>query len=248
MRLRKSLFPEPERSLPNQKRQNEMIPRTLEPESMDSEKEVDEYENMDHSAVNLQFVDDLFVGKVGPQVIDLGCGPGAIAVLVAQRDLSFQVMAVDSATSMLDAARMEIELGGVLGQVQLEHADAKSLVEFSDAMADTVISNSLIHHIAEPRSVLKNAIRLLRPGGRIFIRDLYRPADSEEVERLVSLYCGEETEYAQQLFRQSLHAALTLDEVREVAGGFGILDLHVQMTSDRHWTIDWTRPDSAAND
>ena len=57
------------------------LPRTLEPESMDTAQEAEEYESMDHSAVNDIFVDDLIAGgSVGPQVIDLGCGPAAIPI------------------------------------------------------------------------------------------------------------------------------------------------------------------------
>ena len=114
-------------------------------------------------------------------------------------------------------------------------------------MADTVISNSLLHHLDEPELGLRTAIRLLRGGGRLFLRDLYRPETPERVEELVSTYAGEESDDARQLFRQSLLASLTLAEIREIAGssggqGLGISAEHVQMSSDRHWTIDWCRP------
>jgi hypothetical protein len=39
------------------------------------------------------------------------------------------------------------------------------------------------------------------------------------------------------LFRASLHAALTLDEVRVAAREVGLDDVRVAMTSDRHWTL-----------
>ena len=97
-------------------------------------------------------------------------------------------------------------------------------------------------HLDDPEPGLRTAIRLLSDGGRLFIRDLYRPQTAEEVESLVATYTGQETEQGQQLFRQSLHASLTLDEIRDLAGGLGIPSQHVQMTSNRHWTIDWTRP------
>ena len=109
-----------------------------------------------------------------------------------------------------------------------------------DGMADTVISNSLLHHLDAPQLGLATAIRLIRPGGRLFLRDLARPENEQEVERLVACYSGQESAKAQQLLRQSLHAALTLEEIRTMAGGLGIQPEHVQMTSDRHWTIDWS--------
>ena len=219
------------------------LPRTLEPESMDTAQEASEYEAMDHSAVNDLFVSDLIAGgEVGNQVIDLGCGPAAIPILLAQRLPDIQVMAIDSAIEMLEVAKREIDFGGVLDRVILQHADAKTLEGFADEMADTVISNSLLHHLKDPEPALASAQRLLRRGGRLFFRDLARPDCQESVESLVQQYTGTESEFAQQLFRQSLHAALTIDEIQALAGGLGISPQQVQMTSDRHWTIDWKRP------
>ncbi len=209
---------------------------------MDTAQEASEYESMDHSAVNEIFVTDLIGGgDVGPQVIDLGCGPAAISILLAQRLPEIQVMGIDSAVEMLEVAKREIDFGGVIDRVFLQHADAKTLEDFDDEMTDTVISNSLVHHLEKPELALASAQRLLRRGGRLFFRDLARPDSEAIVESLVQQYAGDETEFAQQLFRQSLHAALTIDEIRQLAGGLGISPEQVQMTSDRHWTIDWQR-------
>jgi ubiquinone/menaquinone biosynthesis C-methylase UbiE len=199
---------------------------------------------MDHAEVNRRFVDDLASsGQVGPRVIDLGCGPAAIPIELCLRFEAIEVLAIDAEIEMLEIAKREIDIAGLLDQITLHHADACQMDEYENAMADTVISNSLLHHLDEPRLGLETATRLLRDGGRLFIRDLVRPASHEQVEQLVSEYSGQENENAQQLFRQSLLAGLTLDEIQEMAGGLGIPTKHVQMTSDRHWTIDWCRQD-----
>ena len=210
---------------------------------MDSAEEVREYQEMDHSEVNRRFVDELLgAGSVGPKVIDLGTGPAAIPILLCESADELEIMAVDSSIEMLEVARVEIELAGRVGQIFLEHADAKSLAEFTAESADTVISNSLMHHLADPSLALASAIQLLKGGGRMFIRDLARPAEESELELLVEKHTAGESEFARQLFRQSLHAALTVEEIRHLCGGFGIPAERVQMTSDRHWTIDWTKP------
>ncbi len=216
--------------------------RTPEPPPLSPYLEAAEYHAMDHGEVNRRFVDDLACAAVGPQVVDLGCGPGAIAIELCHRFDSVQVLAIDSEVEMLEIAKREIDIAGLLDRITLQHADVCVMDEYDDEMTDTVISNSLLHHLDEPRLGLQSAIRLLRPGGRLFIRDLFRPSSLEETERLVALHVGEENENAQQLFRQSLLAALTLEEIREIAGGLGIAAEHVQMTSDRHWTMDWHRP------
>ncbi|MCO8122363.1 class I SAM-dependent methyltransferase [Stieleria sp. TO1_6] len=217
--------------------------RTLEPESMDSQLEVDEYLAMGHDQVNQAFVSDLIGGgPVGPRVIDLGCGTAAIPVLLCQQDSDAHVTGIDSSIEMLEAARIEIELGGVTGRIHLEHADCKTLDGYGAGIADTVISNTVLHHLAEPQQMIAAAIRILRPGGRLFLRDLFRPKNSEAIEQLVDSHARAESDYAKQLLRQSLHAALTAHEIREILASFEVPGDAVQLTSDRHWTIDWTLP------
>jgi ubiquinone/menaquinone biosynthesis C-methylase UbiE len=216
------------------------LPRTPEPNTLSAYDEAAEYHAMDHSEVNRRFVDDLLTGPVGPRVIDLGCGPGAIPIELCRRAAEIQMIAVDAEVEMLEIAKREIDAAGLLDRISLQHADAGDMRVFEEGMADTVISNSLLHHLDDPPLGLATAVRLIRPGGRIFIRDLARPETAQEVERLVAVYSGEESANAQQLLRQSLHAALTLEEIRTIAGGLGIQAQHVQMTSDRHWTIDWS--------
>ena len=66
-----------------------------------------------------------------------------------------------------------------------------------------------------------------------------RPESAAELDRLVALYAGDANAHQRQMFGESLHAALTLDEVRALAVSFGIAADCVQQTSDRHWTLSW---------
>ncbi len=218
------------------------LPRTPEPPMPDAGQEAFEYQQMDHSGVNRIFVDDLIAaGDVGQQVIDLGCGPAQIPIELCRRIDSVSVMGIDAEVEMLELAKVEIDVAGMIDRITLQHADVTSMDDFDDAMTDTVISNSLLHHLDHPEKGLEVCARLVRKPGRIFIRDLARPNSEDAAEQLVSTYTPGESEFARQLFRQSLHAALTVDEIRNLAGGLGIGPEHVQMTSDRHWTIDWTQ-------
>ena len=112
---------------------------------------------------------------------------------------------------------------------------AKDL-SYSDEMFDAVISNSIIHHIPEPLDCLREAVRVTRPGGRLFFRDLLRPATREQLQHLVQTYTGDENEHSQQLFADSLHAALSLDEITEMVLSLGYAADSVTQTTDRHWT------------
>lgn len=214
----------------------EPIRRVLEPEVMDTQEEAAEYDAMDHSEVNRKFVYDFLATQpVGTDILDLGTGTALIPVELCLQSRTVRVMASDAAVSMLELARYHIEAEGLRNRIQLHHGDSKKL-GFEDNMFDAVISNSLLHHIPEPQTVAFQMQRVLKPGGRLFVRDLARPETAEQVEHFVTTYAGTATPAAQQLFRQSLHAALSLDEIRQIIVELGFSPEDVSMTSDRHWT------------
>ncbi len=210
--------------------------RVLEPEVMDDPEEANLYNDMDHSEVNRRFVEEfLATGDIGNDILDLGTGTALIPIELCRQHPTCRVMASDAAVSMLDLARYNVAIASLDQRIQLHHGDSKSLV-FETAMFDAVISNSLIHHLPNPKSAMGEIIRVCRPGGRIFVRDLCRPNDEEQVEEFVKAYTANEPDASQQMFRQSLMAALTLDEVRSLVAEFGYPQETVQMSSDRHWT------------
>lgn len=213
-----------------------MLPRTLEPEVMDSLEEANSYNEMDHSAVNDLFVAD-FLNAGGGQgdVLDLGTGTALIPVALCEATTDCRIMAVDAAISMLDLARYNVEAAGFIERITLDKCDAKKL-PFEDGMFTSVMSNSIVHHIPEPALVLQEAVRVTAPGGLLFIRDLMRPATEAELEALVLQYAGDEPEHARQMFHDSLHAALTLEEIQGLVADLGFKKETVQATSDRHWT------------
>lgn len=225
-----------------------MIERVPEPELAADEQEARLYHQMDHSSVNRSFVDDLFSGgPVGPQVIDLGCGPAAILVELCTRDREIRAMGLDLDIAMLEIARREVEIHAMLEQITLQQADLKTMDVFDSEMADTIVSNSVAHHLPDPAQLIRDAVRMARPGGRVFIRDLFRPESNEEIESLVRQHAGDEPDQAQQLLRQSLHAAMHIDEVWKALAEIGISEDHAQLTSDRHWTLDWTKPNEQSD-
>ncbi len=217
------------------------LKRVLEPEVMDSVEEARDYDQMDHAAVNDVFVTDLLAsGEITGEVLDLGTGTAQIPVALCQQHDDCQVMAVDLAVHMLDLARYQIEVNGLVERIMLDHIDAKSLPHDSDRF-DVVMSNSIVHHIPEPAGVLAEAIRVVRSGGRLFFRDLLRPESDESVQQLVSTYAGDANDHQRQMFDDSLRAALSLDEIQNLIAELGYNPEEVQATSDRHWTWSTTK-------
>ncbi|HCA50635.1 MAG: ubiquinone biosynthesis protein UbiE [Rhodopirellula sp.] len=212
------------------------LERVLEPEVMDTYEEARDYDSMDHQAVNKLFVDDLLaVGNIGNDILDVGTGTAQIPVELCRQSEDCRIIAIDMAVHMLDLARFNIEVDGFTQRIFLQQIDAKDML-FESEMFDCVMSNSIIHHIPEPLAVLAESIRVTRPGGLLFFRDLLRPESGEEVAHLVSTYAGDENEHQRQMFDDSLRAALSLSEVRAMVSSLGFEAETVQATSDRHWT------------
>jgi ubiquinone/menaquinone biosynthesis C-methylase UbiE len=153
-----------------------------------------------------------------------------------------QVVGIDLAEEMLRVGVENVRRAGLEGRVRLERCDAKRM-PFADGAFAAVMSNSIVHHIPEPRSVLAEIVRVLRPGGALLVRDLLRPEDDATVRHLVATYAGGANAHQQKMFEDSLRAALTLAEVRALVAGFGFDPDTVRQTTDRHWT--WSRRPTA---
>jgi ubiquinone/menaquinone biosynthesis C-methylase UbiE len=228
--------------------------RVLEPEVMDTPEEAADYDTMDHGAVNLKFCEDL-LAAAGPDafegaILDVGTGTALIPMALCDLTKNVGIVAIDLATNMLALAKKHVDARGLNDRITLLAVDAKSM-PFKDGEFAAVISNSIVHHIPSPASVLAESLRVTKPGGLVFIRDLHRPADDDEVERLVALYGGEPPldpaqrdsyDHQRMLFRDSLKAALTIDEVKALATEVGMKNADVRMTSDRHWTLTYAKP------
>jgi len=213
-----------------------MLERILEPEVMDTVEEASDYDQMDHSLVNRTFVDDLIDADCPDGLLlDLGTGTAQIPVELCQRLPGLRVLAVDLAGYMLDIANVNVEAASLSEAISLDQVDAKEL-PYDDDEFDAVISNSIVHHIPDPLLVLKEAVRVTRPEGMLFFRDLMRPDTQQELDELVQQYAGEEVDHAQQMFRDSLHAALRVDELADMIQSLGFDRNGVAASSDRHWT------------
>ena len=228
-----------------------MLIRQLEPEVMDTPEEACDYDAMNHGTVNHLFVDDFLTfcldaplsGRLTEameplQVLDVGTGTAQIPIELCRHPVTCRITAIDLAAEMLKLAELNVGWESLSKIIQIERADAKKM-PYADGSFDAVISNSIVHHIPEPRLVFAEMSRVLRRGGVLFVRDLLRPNTTEDVDHFVATYAGQENAHSQQMFRDSLHAALTLEEVRELAREINVLEAAVVQSSDRHWTLAW---------
>lgn len=223
-----------------------MLSRILEPEVMESPEEARAYNAMDHAEVNRLFTEDFLAvversgivaaGEQPLRVLDAGTGTARIPIEICRRKPAWHMTAVDLAESMLNLGRGNIAAAGLEQNITLQLADAKRL-PFPSRGFDAVISNSLVHHLPEPAEMFRELVRLVRPGGVLYVRDLARPEDLSALHRLVELHAGKAEVRQRELFRDSLRAALTVAEVGLMLRGLRLPESWVSTTSDRHWTV-----------
>lgn len=126
----------------------------------------------------------------GTDVLDVGCGPGTITVDIAGRVAPGQVVGIDAAAEVVDAARAEA--AGVTN-VELRVDDVFAL-QVDDASFDVVHAHQVLQHLTDPVAALREMRRACRPGGVVAARDsIYRamtwfPLDPR-LDRWLDIYC-----------------------------------------------------------
>lgn len=107
------------------------------------------------------------------RVLDLGCGAGHTALAFAER--TQEVVAFDLTEAMLEqAAALARERG--LANLRLEQGDVSAL-PFGDGAFDVVTSRLSAHHYTDPGAALREAARVLAPGGLFLLSDTIAPED-----------------------------------------------------------------------
>jgi ubiquinone/menaquinone biosynthesis C-methylase UbiE len=214
--------------------------RILEPELMDTEEDAEEYHAMDFSEPDTRFATDalgLIANVERPEIVDFGTGTAKIPVLMCERRKDLRVLGLDPAREMLRVATRHVAERGLVGSITLARTDGRA-TKLAAGRFDAILSNSTVHHIHAPLSLFREMKRVLRPGGAVLVRDLLRPSSMEEAWAIVKRVAAGDTMKQQQLFFDSLCAALTLDEVRAHLADVGWSDLAVRQVSDRHWSIE----------
>jgi ubiquinone/menaquinone biosynthesis C-methylase UbiE len=213
-----------------------LLPRVLEPEVMDDWQEAMAYDQMDFAVIDRDFaLTALNLAPQAIQVLDIGTGTAKIPIIMGQEQPNYQLLGVDLAESMLTIGRHNIAAAGLTDRIQLILADGKSLPNNNQSF-DLIISNSLVHHIPDPIDLFQEIARLVKPQGAVLIRDLLRPPSRTEIDRLV-VEAGSYDKRQTQLFRDSLHAALTLMEVQILVDKVGLSRARIYQSSERHWTV-----------
>ena len=105
------------------------------------------------------------------QVLEVGCGTGATTrALVRRKDFSGHAFGVDQCPPFVVAANKFAQEQNIADRVVFAVGDAHQL-DFADATFDAVIAHTLISHVTDPLTVLREMVRVVRPGGIVAIFD-----------------------------------------------------------------------------
>ena len=155
---------------------NGRMDRVLEPEIMDGEAEAAAYARADFSDSNQAYVAEVM--KSFPDrlrnVVDLGCGPGDIAIRLSRAATTARITGVDGSPAMLAIARAALRIGRVRVRVSFLEGRLPG-VALTEGSFDLVLSKDMLHHLPDPQ-VLWSEVRRLGSAGRRGMRHgLSRP-------------------------------------------------------------------------
>ncbi len=209
---------------------------------METAEQAAAYAQADFEAPHNRFIELYLERFPAPEgcVLDLGCGPGDIALRFAKACPRAEVHGLDGSLAMLDAAALcRARHPGLDARVRLLHGLLPGAALPRTAY-DAVISNSLLHHLHDPLVLWQAIRRAAAPGAPVFVMDLRRPATPEEAARLTRRYAFGEPAVLQHDFHHSLLAAFEPDEIRAQLRATGLGHFTVDTPTDRH-VIAWGR-------
>lgn len=114
---------------------------------------------------------DSLAGQACPNIVDIGAGPGGLAVALAEQFPHARVTTIDIDATMATLAAARVARERIDDQVHVTVGDVAAL-PLADASVDLVTSSFSVHHWPDAEAGFAEVRRVLRPSGRAIIYDL----------------------------------------------------------------------------
>ncbi len=210
--------------------------RIPEPELMDEAAQARTYAGADFSEPHQAFVErfrERFPGHGPRRVLDLGCGAADITIRFARAYPACELTGVDGAAAMLALGCEAVARAGLTQRISLVEAHLPERALPRHAF-DTIICNSLLHHLADPQTLWNACAEYAAPGAAVWVVDLRRPDSRAQAEQLVREHAGAEPAILQRDFYNSLLAAYRPEEISMQLARAGLARFKVEAVGDRH--------------
>lgn len=133
-------------------------------------------DRLDLDAAIVEPITRQVIGDLGgpfTHVLDVGCGPGAVAVTIANLLPHAAVTALDSSAPLLLRVRARAEQAGVAARLHTVEGDLDAPLPSLPA-ADLVWAGMVLHHVHQPVATLQRLHAQLRPGGTLAMMEFGR--------------------------------------------------------------------------
>jgi SAM-dependent methyltransferase len=147
---------------------------------------------------------ELAAAKAGERVLDVGCGDGNYTVPSAE--LTGWAIGVDSSEVMLQAARRRSAISGSVDYVQAIGEE----LPFRDCTFDILLIVTVLCFVRNPQTLISEACRVLRPGGRLLIGELGKHSTWALLRRIRVIFGDRTWHHARFYSRRELESLLTL--------------------------------------
>ena len=206
---------------------------------MDDPEQARAYAGADFSEPHQAFVErfaQCFPRHRPRRVLDLGCGAADITIRFARAHPDCELTGVEGAPAMLALAQEAVTRAGLDDRIHLREVRLPDTT-LAQHVFDTLISNSLLHHLADSQVLWRTVVDYAELGAAVFIMDLRRPDTREQAGRLVQEYSGNEPEVLRRDFFNSLLAAYRPEEIAAQLAWVNLSGLQVETVGDRHVVV-----------
>ncbi|HVN72759.1 MAG TPA: class I SAM-dependent methyltransferase [Desulfomonilia bacterium] len=192
----------------------------------------------------LPFKDTVFaMMKEGSRILDIGCGGGQLAVELAKAKKGLDVTGVDLSISQLRRAKLR----SMKAEVKVDFIRASALgLPLPDESIDLVYSVDSIKHWPDRGRGLRECVRVIKPGGMLFISEVNRDCTLGQGMRFVRNWRMPAVLRPFSVLSFFLFAvlrSLTLDEARALAVPLALDDVSVAPDlAGINWTIKAIKP------